>query len=70
MTDRTETARNHDGGDLIASPLDTPGRQGRNGGNLARDVGTDAATERVRDPEACEGVDRRDEINHGECKPG
>ncbi|MFL9842088.1 hypothetical protein ABS767_14040 [Sphingomonas sp. ST-64] len=68
--DRTETARDHDDSAMIDRIEKTPQEQGRAGGNLARDVGTDAAMQRVRDPEAQEGVDKQDEINHGERTPG
>lgn len=59
--DRTETARRNDDSDMIDRIEKTPEAQGRSGGNLARDVGTQAAEERVRDPEAREGVDKADE---------
>lgn len=38
---RSDTARRHDDSDLIAETGDTPRHQGRSGGNIARDVGTD-----------------------------
>ncbi len=63
--DRTQTARDNDDRELIDRAEQTPDFQGRSGGNLARDVGTQAATERVRDPQAREGVDKADEDNHG-----
>jgi hypothetical protein len=65
--DRAETAREHDDSDLIDDNLDTPHQGGRSGGNLATDVGTQAAEERVSDPEAHEGVDKADDIAHGEA---
>ena len=63
---RATTAREHDDRPLIEGAEPTPSQQGRSGGNLQKDVGTDAARERVRDPEAREGVDKQDEINHGQ----
>ncbi len=67
--DRTDTARDHDDSDLIDNMEKTPSEQGRAGGNLARYVATDASMKRVRDPEAHEGVDKQDEIDHGERLP-
>lgn len=67
--DRAETAREDDDSELLEGNLDTPSQGGRSGGNLATDVGTQAATERVRDPEAHEGVDKADDIAHGDAYP-
>lgn len=68
---RTETAREHDDSDIIdrASAEPTPDQQGRAGGNLQTDVATQASLERVRDPEAHEGVDKSDDIAHGQRRP-
>lgn len=63
MTDenrRTETARRHDDKDLTGGPK-TPEEQGRSGGELQKGVATQASAERVRDPEAHEGVTKEDE---------
>jgi hypothetical protein len=65
--DRAEAARAHDDSGLIEESLETPHQGGRSGGNLATDVGTQAAEERVGDPEAHEGVDKADDIAHGEA---
>jgi hypothetical protein len=63
---RTETARETDDSDIIerdsAEPV--PSQGGTSGGNLQEDVATQAELERVRDPEALEGVDKQDDINH------
>ena len=62
MTDenrRTETARRHDDKPLTEGPA-TPDEQGRAGGELQTDVATQASEERVRDPEAQEGVTKED----------
>lgn len=64
--ERAETAREHDDRDLIDDALPTPNQGGRSGGDLATDVGTQAAEERVRDPDRREGVDKADDIAHGE----
>ena len=66
---RAETARETDDSDLIEGVEKTPGHQGRSGGNLASDVATQAEQERVRDPEAHEGVAKDDDIAHGERSP-
>lgn len=63
---RTDTARQTDDSDIIerdgAEP--TPRQGGSSGGNLQEDVATQAELERVRDPDAMEGVDKQDDINH------
>jgi len=70
MDDRSEqratTAREHDDSELIDNVEPTPSQQGRSGGNLQTDVGTQASLERVRDPDGREGVDKQDKINHGQ----
>ena len=63
---RAETAREHDDSELIDNSEPAPSQQGRFGGNLQTDVGTQASLERVREPEAQEGVDKQDKINHGQ----
>lgn len=63
---RTGTARAHDDKALTEGGEKTPSQQGRSGGNLQRDVGTQAAEERVEDPDAREGVTKEDEIAHGQ----
>lgn len=63
---RTETARDTDDSDIIerdsAEPV--PSQGGSSGGNLQEDIATRAELERVRDPEAHEGVDKQDDIDH------
>lgn len=66
---RAETAKQNDDSELIDSIEKTPGQQGRSGGDLATDVGTQAEEERLRDPEAHEGVTKADDIAHGERYP-
>jgi len=68
MTDRTDTARRHDDSELIdqAGSEPQPSQQGRSGGNLQKDVATQAAAERVHDPEAHERVTKEDDIAHGQ----
>ena len=63
---RTETAREHDDSDVIDAAEPAPNQQGRSGGNLQRDIGTQASLERVRDPDAREGVSKQDKIDHQE----
>lgn len=70
MTDRkpdrrTETAKRNDDSDMIEEAIDTPSQQGRSQGNLNTDIATQAAEERVSDPDATEGVTKQDMIDHG-----
>jgi hypothetical protein len=69
---RTESAREHDDSELIESIEETgpaPRFEGRSGGVLQDDIATKAELERVRDPEAREGADKKDDIEHGEASP-
>jgi hypothetical protein len=61
---RTETARDNDVSDIIDRAEPAPKQGGTSGGNLEEDVATQAELERVRDPEAMEGVDKQDDIDH------
>jgi len=68
---RTETARANDDSDIIerdASEFE-PSQSGSSGGNLQEDIATQAELERVRDPEAHEGVDKQDDIDHQQRYP-
>jgi hypothetical protein len=68
---RTETARNDDDSNIIdrADAEPAPSFAGSSGGNLQEDIATQAELERVRDPEARQGVDKQDKINHQEELP-
>jgi hypothetical protein len=66
---RTETARANDDSDLIDPTEPAPTQGGSSGGNLQEDIATQAELERVRDPEALEGVDKQDDINHQQRYP-
>ena len=61
---RTDTARENDDSDLIDRAEPTPSQGGSSGGNLQEDIATQAELERVRNPEAHEGVDKQDDIDH------
>jgi hypothetical protein len=63
---RTESAREHDDSDIIDRAEPAPSQGGSSGGSLQEDVATQAELERVRDPEAREGVDKQDKIDHQE----
>jgi hypothetical protein len=63
---RTDTARDTDDSDIIDSVEPTPSQGGSSGGNLQEDIATQAELERVRDPEAREGIDKQDKIDHQE----
>lgn len=70
---RAETARRHDDSEMIEQAneesLEGEHHQGRSGGNLQADVGTQASHERVQDAEAHEGVTKEDDIAHGQRTP-
>jgi len=61
---RTETARENDDSDLIENLEPTPSQSDSSGGNMQRDIASEATLERVRDPEATEGVDKQNKIDH------
>ena len=61
---RTETAREHDDSDIIDRAEPAPSQGGSSGGNLEEDIATAAELERVRDPEAHEGIDKQHKIDH------
>ena len=63
---RTESARENDDSDIIDRVEPTPSQGGAAGGNLQEDIATQAELERVRDPEAREGNDKQDKIDHQE----
>ena len=63
---RTGTARDNDDSDIIDRAEPTPSQSGSSGGNLQEDIATQAELERVRDPEAREGIDKQDKIDHQE----
>jgi hypothetical protein len=67
---RAETAREHDDSDLIEAAEDeargaAAQQQGAEGGNLQRDLATQAEEERATDPERHESVTKGDHITHG-----
>ena len=66
---RTESARENDDSDIIDRLEPTPGQGGTSGGDLQEDIATRAELERVRDPEAREGVTKQDKIDHQEETP-
>jgi hypothetical protein len=66
---RTETARENDDSDIIDRAEPAPSHGGSSGGNLQEDIATQAELERVRDPEAHEGVEKQDDIDHQQRYP-
>ncbi|WP_265562731.1 hypothetical protein [Sphingomicrobium arenosum] len=66
---RAETAKQNDDSELLERSLETPNFQGRFQGDLNTDIGTQAALERIGDPDATEGVTKQDDINHGLRSP-
>ena len=61
---RTASAREHDDSDIIDRAEPAPSQGGTSGGALQEDIASQAELERVCDPEAREGVDKQDDINH------
>lgn len=61
---RTKSAREHDDSDIIDRAEPAPSQGGASGGAMQEDIATQAELERVRDPEAREGVDKQDDIDH------
>ena len=67
---RTTSARDHDDSEMIEGIEPGTGQQGRSGGNLARDVSTDAEQHAIEDPSNHERVTKADDIEHGtEVRP-
>jgi len=66
---RTDTARENDDNDLIDGAEPAPSEGGSSGGSLQEDIATKAELRRVRDPEAREGVDKKDKIDHQQESP-
>lgn len=67
---RAETAKRNDDSKIIEAAgeeaLEGEIHQGGEGGDLQRDLGTQAELRRVRDPEAHESVTKGDHIDHGQ----
>lgn len=66
---RAETARRNDDSDILEDTEALGGQQGRSGGNLQRDVATQAERKRIEDPDAHENKTKSDGINHGQFAP-
>ena len=62
---RTENSKRNDDTGMIETLVETPPHQGRSGGNLNKDIATQASQERIDDPDATEGVTKEDQISHG-----
>ena len=66
---RAETAKRNDDSDIIDTAIDesgAPGQQGSGGGNLQRDLATQAEEQQVEDPEAHVSVKKGDHMAHGQ----
>jgi hypothetical protein len=67
---RTEAARANDDSDLIDNAEPGSGQATSSGGNLARDVASQAEEARVDDPSKITRVTKDDDIEHGtEVRP-
>jgi hypothetical protein len=66
---RAETAKQSDDSDIIDAAIEesaAPAQQGSGGGNLQRDVATQAERDQVEDPEAHESVKKGDHMAQGQ----
>jgi hypothetical protein len=63
---RTTAARDHDDSDVIDAAQDAPSDAGRSGGNMARDLSTQAEADRIDDPEGHDRVTKQRTIDHAE----
>jgi hypothetical protein len=63
---RAETARRSDDSGIIDSAENAPAFSGTSGGNLQRDIASQAEEERASDPEGHEGVSKSDKLEYGE----
>lgn len=68
---RAESARANDDSDIIeaAEVEAAPGQQGSSGGDLQRDIATDAELQQVEDPEAHRGKTKGKAMAHGDFSP-
>lgn len=66
---RTESARAHDDSDLIESMEEAPSGHTSSGGNMQRDIATQAELAEVTDPEAHVRVGKSAAVDHGEAHP-
>lgn len=66
---RTTSARDHDDHEMIDAAVDeaTPGQSSASGGNLARDVATEAELAAVDDPEATRRPEKENDIHAGQA---
>ena len=66
---RAETAKRNDDSGIIEAAIDeseAAAQRGSGGGNLQRDIGTQAERDQVEDPEAHESVTKGDHRAHGQ----
>ncbi len=63
---RTEAARDTDDSALIEGIEPAPSQQGRSGGDLARDVATEAELDAIDEPSNHERVTKQDDIDHAQ----
>jgi hypothetical protein len=67
---RTEAARAHDDSELIENAEPGPDQAATSGGDLARDVTSQAEEARIGDPSKITRVTKEDDIEHGtEIRP-
>ncbi|KTF67288.1 hypothetical protein ACNFJ7_04145 [Sphingomonas sp. HT-1] len=66
---RTETARDHDDRDLLENATEAPSFSGASGGNLGRDVASNAELDSVDAPNGSQRVRKQDAIDHDQSRP-
>ena len=69
---RTTSARDHDDHEMIDAAVadPTPGQGSTRGGDLARDVATQAEEAAVQDPEVTRRPEKTDKIDNGQSRAG
>jgi hypothetical protein len=61
---RSESARETDDSELVDNAEPGPAHGGSSGGNLQRDVASEAEVDLIRDPAAHHNVQKQDKIDH------
>ena len=67
-SNRTDSARAHDDSDMIDGIISVE-EAGRAGGNLARDVATQADLDAIDDPQGRERATKQDDIDNDQAMP-
>ena len=65
---RTTAARDHDDSAIIDAAVEAPSGSGGGGGNLQRDVASQAELDAIGDPSNHRRVQKQDSIDHGKAQ--